>query len=109
MFELVELHGIPAHHALLLVGGAVIKSDAEVVTYMLSGDFDPETEVVLTEAPPLALQGGSAGLLVGPPAGKPRWLYLRLLAKRAVTIRENISPFVATYVVCATSSIFVQP
>ena len=25
---------------------------------MLSGDFDPETEVVLTEAPPLALQGG---------------------------------------------------
>ena len=50
-----------------LVGGVVIKSDEEVVTYMLSADFDPETEVVLTEAPPLALQGG-------PVAGTVTWL-----------------------------------
>ncbi len=50
-----------------LVGRAVMKSDAEVVTYMLSEDFDPETEVVLTEAPPLALPGG-------PVAGTVTWL-----------------------------------
>jgi hypothetical protein len=50
-----------------LVGGAVIKSDAEAVPYMLSEDFDPETEVVLTEAPPLALEGG-------PVAGTVTWL-----------------------------------
>ena len=42
-----------------LVGGAVIKSDEEAVPYMLSPDFDPEAEVVLTEAPALALQGGA--------------------------------------------------
>ena len=50
-----------------LVGGAVIKSDEEAVPYMLSPDFDPEAEVVLTEAPPLALRGG-------PVAGTVTWL-----------------------------------
>jgi hypothetical protein len=50
-----------------LVGGAVIKSDAEAVPYMLSEEFDPETQVVLTDAPPLALQEG-------PVAGTVTWL-----------------------------------
>ena len=50
-----------------LVGGVVIKSDAEAVSYMLSGDFAPEAEVVLTEVPPLALQGG-------PVSGTVTWM-----------------------------------
>jgi len=41
-----------------LVGAAVVKSDAEAVPYMLSDEFDPEAEVVLTEAAPIALDGG---------------------------------------------------
>ena len=49
----------PALPRARLVGGAVIKSDEEAVPYMLSPDFDPEMEVVLTEAPALALQGGA--------------------------------------------------
>jgi len=40
-----------------LVGSAVIKPDEEAVSYMLSPKFNPETEVVLTESPPLALPG----------------------------------------------------
>jgi len=42
-----------------LVGSAVVKTDEEAVPYMLSPDFDPEREVVLAEAPPLELDGGS--------------------------------------------------
>jgi hypothetical protein len=49
-----------------LVGAATVKSDAEAVPYMLSEAFDPEGEVVLPEAPPVALGGG-------PVAGEVRW------------------------------------
>lgn len=42
-----------------LVGGATVKSDEESVPYMLSGAFDPVREVVLPEAPPVALSGDS--------------------------------------------------
>ena len=49
----------PALPRARLVGGVVIKSDEEAVPYMLSPAFDPETEVVLTEAPALALRGGA--------------------------------------------------
>jgi hypothetical protein len=38
-----------------LVGGSVIKADNEAVQYMLSDAFNPESEVVLTEAAPIAL------------------------------------------------------
>ena len=40
-----------------LVGSAVVKSDDEAVSYMLSPDFDPEAEVVLAEPPPIMLPG----------------------------------------------------
>lgn len=50
-----------------LVGAAVVKSDEEAVPYMLSDAFDPEAEVVLPEAPPMALEGG-------PVAGEVEWL-----------------------------------
>ena len=49
-----------------LVGGAVVRSDAEAVAYMLSEGFDPEREVVLAEEPPLALDGT-------PVQGTVRW------------------------------------
>ncbi|HKJ03379.1 MAG TPA: hypothetical protein VJ997_13020, partial [Longimicrobiales bacterium] len=49
-----------------LVGAAVVKSDEDAVPYMLSDAFDPQAEVVLAEAPPLALDGV-------PPAGDVRW------------------------------------
>lgn len=49
-----------------LVAGAVVKSDAEAVPYMLSEAFDPDAEVVLAEEPPLSLDGG-------PVAGDVTW------------------------------------
>lgn len=49
-----------------LLGAATVKSDAEAVPYMLSDAFDPESEVVLAEPPPIALDGG-------PVAGEVRW------------------------------------
>src|SRR5690606_23127195 len=50
-----------------LVGSAVVRSDAEAVAYILSDAFDPESEVVLPEAPDLALSGG-------PVDGAVEWL-----------------------------------
>jgi hypothetical protein len=41
-----------------LVGSAVVKTDAEAIPYILSAAHDPESEVVLTAAPPTALGGG---------------------------------------------------
>ncbi|HSW30582.1 MAG TPA: hypothetical protein VLH75_13940 [Longimicrobiales bacterium] len=49
-----------------LVAAATVKSDQEAVPYMLSEAFDPAAEVVLAEAPPVALGGG-------PVAGEVRW------------------------------------
>lgn len=40
-----------------LVTNAVVKSDQDAVPYMLSRDFDPASEVVLEEPPPIALDG----------------------------------------------------
>ena len=40
-----------------LVGEFVVRDDAETVEYLLSPVFDPEAEVVLTEAPPRAPAG----------------------------------------------------
>jgi hypothetical protein len=49
-----------------LVAAATVKSDAEAVPYILSPAFDPASEVVLAEAPPVALDGG-------PVSGEVRW------------------------------------
>ncbi|GMV04371.1 MAG: hypothetical protein AMXMBFR53_06520 [Gemmatimonadota bacterium] len=49
-----------------LVAAATVKPDDEAVPYMLSEGFDPEAEVVLAEAPPVALDGG-------PVSGSVRW------------------------------------
>ena len=51
-----------------LVGGSVLKSDTEAVPYMLSDDFDPEGEVVLSEPSPVALDGT-------PSEGAVRWTH----------------------------------
>jgi hypothetical protein len=42
-----------------LVAEAVVKPEGEAVAYMLSDAFDPEGEVVLAEAPPMGLGGGT--------------------------------------------------
>ena len=44
-----------------LVGSAVVKSEDEAVPYMLSEAFDPEREVVLAEAAPIALPNTTIG------------------------------------------------
>jgi hypothetical protein len=49
-----------------LVSAAVVRSDAEAVPYILSDTFDPATEVVLPQEPPLTLDGG-------PVEGEVRW------------------------------------
>lgn len=49
-----------------LVAAATVKSDGEAVPYMLSEAFDPAAEVVLAEAPPVALDGGAV-------MGEVRW------------------------------------
>jgi hypothetical protein len=49
-----------------LVAAATVKSDQEAVRYMLSQAFDPAAEVVLADAPPVALDGG-------PVSGEVRW------------------------------------
>jgi hypothetical protein len=49
-----------------LVASAVVKSGEEAVPYMLSDAFDPVTQAVLSEPPPLELPGG-------PVAGEVRW------------------------------------
>jgi hypothetical protein len=42
-----------------LVNRVDIKAEADAVEHILIGDFDPATEVVLNEAPPIALTGDS--------------------------------------------------
>jgi hypothetical protein len=61
------VYSVPGLPRARLVGSVVVKSDEESVPYMLSPEFDPEAEVVLNEAAPLALQGG-------PVTGTVRWL-----------------------------------
>jgi len=50
-----------------LVGRATVVPDREAVAYMLSDAFDPQAEVVLSEEPPLALDGALA-------EGSVRWV-----------------------------------
>lgn len=51
-----------------LVGAASVVPDGQAVAYMLSSEFDPEREVVLSEAPTVPLGDGS------PVAGEVNWL-----------------------------------
>jgi len=53
------LHARPGLPRARLVAGAVVKSEDEQVPYMLSAAFDPEAEVVLSQAPPIPLAGGA--------------------------------------------------
>jgi hypothetical protein len=50
-----------------LVGGAVVRSDAQAVEFILSEEHDPELEAVLAEQPPIDLGGG-------PVDGSVRWV-----------------------------------
>ena len=50
-----------------LVGDAVILPDDQAVAYMLSGDFDPARQVVLSDPPPIDLTGGEV-------VGSVEWL-----------------------------------
>jgi hypothetical protein len=60
------LYDIPTLPRARLVGEAVVLSDAEAVPYLLSPDFRPAEEVVLSEDPPGPLPGG-------PVEGEVRW------------------------------------
>ena len=52
------LHARPGLPRARLVARAVVELDDRQVAYMLSSAFDPESEVVLSEPPPVALDGG---------------------------------------------------
>jgi hypothetical protein len=60
------LYEIPTLPRARLVGEAVVLSDDEAVSYILSPDFRPGEEVVLSEEPPILLPGA-------PVEGEVRW------------------------------------
>ncbi len=55
------VYEIPTLSRARLVGDAVVLSDEEAVPYILSSDFDPMHEVVLSAAPPFPLCRGRCG------------------------------------------------
>jgi hypothetical protein len=61
------VYEIPTLPRARLVGEARVLSDDEAVAYLLSTDYRPEEQVVLTDEPPIALPGG-------PVAGEIRWI-----------------------------------
>jgi len=61
------VYEIPTLPRARLVRNAVVLSDSEVVPYIMSDEYRPSDEVVLTEEPPIPLSGGPAG-------GEVRWL-----------------------------------
>jgi hypothetical protein len=77
-----------------LVGASVVKSDAEAVPYMLTDAFDPETEVVLAEPPPIELDGTPASGSVEWVARTPNRLELTVDTERAalLVIADNWFP-----------------
>jgi hypothetical protein len=77
-----------------LVGAAVVKSDAEAVPYMLSAAFDPEREVVLAEASPIALDGDPVQGSVSWLERTPNTLRLSVTSDRPalLTIADNWFP-----------------
>ena len=77
-----------------LVGSAVVKTDEEAVPYMLSPDFDPEREVVLAEAAPLELDGGSVSGEVTWRERGPDRLRLEVISERPalLVVADNWYP-----------------
>lgn len=77
-----------------LVGSAVVKTDEEAVPYMLSPDFDPEREVVLAQAAPLELDGGSVSGEVTWIEREPDRLRLEVSAERPalLVVADNWYP-----------------
>jgi hypothetical protein len=69
-----------------LVARAVVKPDAEQVPYMLSAAFDPDSEVVLSHPPPIALQGGPVQGAVTWQERTPNELRLSVTSDRAVLL-----------------------
>ncbi len=77
-----------------LVGSAVVRSDAEAVPYILSDAHDPETEVVLAEEPPVALEGGPVQGTVEWVERSPNRLELRAVSDRPalLVVADNWFP-----------------
>jgi hypothetical protein len=77
-----------------LVGGAVIKEDNEAVQYMLSDAFNPESEVVLSEAAPIALDGEPAVGTVTWTERTPNRLRLEVTTEKAalLVVSDNWFP-----------------
>jgi len=61
-----SLYAEPGLPRARLVAQAVVRPDTAAVSYMLSAAFDPDTQVVLSEPPPVSLDGG-------PVSGTVRW------------------------------------
>jgi hypothetical protein len=77
-----------------LVGRAVVQPDEGAVAYMLSPAFDPEGEVVLSEAPPIALDGQPASGSVTWVARSPNELTLAVTTERPalLVVADNWFP-----------------
>jgi hypothetical protein len=77
-----------------LVGAATVKSDEEAVAYMLSDAFDPVREVVLTEAPPITLDGAEPSGTVAWRSRTPNELALSVTTERPalLVIADNWFP-----------------
>ncbi len=77
-----------------LVGGAVVQPDESAVAYMLSPEFDPELEVVLSQAPPIALDGAPASGSVSWVSRSPNELVLSVATERdaLLVIADNWFP-----------------
>jgi hypothetical protein len=77
-----------------LVAKAVVKPDGEDVKYMTSPAFDPDSEVVLPHAPPIALDGGPVKGDVTWEERTPNHLRLHVTSDRAalLVIADNWFP-----------------
>jgi len=77
-----------------LVADVVVRSDEEAVPYMLSDSFDPTTQVVLAEEPPVELGGGPVTGEVTWVDRRPNRLELRVQSDRPalLTVADNWFP-----------------
>jgi len=77
-----------------LVADVVVRSDEEAVPYMLSGSFDPTSQVVLAEEPPVELGGGPVTGDVTWVDRRPNRLELRVQSDRPalLTVADNWFP-----------------
>jgi hypothetical protein len=77
-----------------LVAKAVVKPDGEDVSYMTSDAFDPASEVVLAEAPPLEMDGGPVSGQVTWEERTPNLLRLHVTSDRAalLVVADNWFP-----------------